>query len=200
MNTLQYNDTIGLLEPISQVTESTNLLGARCINRIHDNNTTYLVLSPTDEDIHIQPKQQVAPMTSIQSDNVVSINVDGDDITDINTTVHTTETDEDYIDNYMAFGRDVSQMDLSEEEKHHLFCIGKNRSVFTKDLAEVGTSNLHHHIIETGDAIPVRQRPYRTNPQMKDEVRRQVADMEQHHIHVHVAITSCHGEEERWFI
>ena len=52
MNALQYNDTIGLLEPISQVTESTNLIGARCVNRIHNNKTTYLVLNPTDEDIH----------------------------------------------------------------------------------------------------------------------------------------------------
>ena len=136
-------------------------------------------------------------MISIQPDNVVSINVDGDDITDINTTVHTTDTDEDYIQNAMELGLDVSQMDLSEEEKHQLLLfIGRNRSVFAKDLAELCTSNLHRHRIETGDTIPVRQRPYRTNPQMKDEVRRQVAEMEQHHIIK--PSTSCGNHQLSW--
>ena len=33
------------------------------------------------------------------------------------------------------------------------------------------------HIIDTGDALPIKQRPYRTSPTCKQEIDRQVEDM-----------------------
>ena len=33
------------------------------------------------------------------------------------------------------------------------------------------------HVIETGDAAPIKQRPYRTSPESKQEIDRQVNDM-----------------------
>jgi hypothetical protein len=50
----------------------------------------------------------------------------------------------------------------------------KNRDVFATNLGEIGHTKLIKHEIKTGDAPPVKCRPYRTTPQMKAEIDRQL--------------------------
>lgn len=40
-----------------------------------------------------------------------------------------------------------------------------------------GRTSLVQHVIDTGDAVPIKQRPYRTSPEGKKEIDRQVQDM-----------------------
>jgi len=42
---------------------------------------------------------------------------------------------------------------------------------------QLGRTSLVQHVIETGDAAPIKQRPYRTSPESKQEIDRQVNDM-----------------------
>ena len=44
-------------------------------------------------------------------------------------------------------------------------------------ICELGRTSLVQHVIETGDAAPIKQRPYRTSPETKQEIDRQVNDM-----------------------
>ena len=42
---------------------------------------------------------------------------------------------------------------------------------------QLGRTSLVQHVIETGDAAPIKQRPYRTSPESKQEIDRQVNDI-----------------------
>ena len=77
----------------------------------------------------------------------------------------------------------TSQSDLTNTQKQQLLVLlGKNRDVFATSIAELGTTNLHFHKIETGNAKPIRQAPYRTTPEKLAEITRQIEEMEKYNI------------------
>lgn len=49
--------------------------------------------------------------------------------------------------------------------------------MFATDLKELGQANTQPHRIETGDALPIRQRFYRQSPQTNAEMNRQLQEM-----------------------
>lgn len=76
----------------------------------------------------------------------------------------------------MGFALDDS--DLSKKNKESLLAfLGQSRDVFARNLSELGTTNVHNHFIGTGDAPAQRSRFYRTSPQVKAEIERQVDEM-----------------------
>ena len=53
----------------------------------------------------------------------------------------------------------------------------KYRDVFAFPGDQLGRTSLVQHVIETGDAVPIKQRPYRSSPESKREVDRQVEEI-----------------------
>ena len=51
------------------------------------------------------------------------------------------------------------------------------RDVFAFTDDQLGKTSLVQRVIDTGDAMPIKQRPYRTSPRCKQEIDRQVDDM-----------------------
>ena len=73
---------------------------------------------------------------------------------------------------------DLSDSILSTDDKvkfHDLFV--KYRDVFALSDSELGRTSLVQHVIDTGDATPIKQMPYRTSPEGKQEIDRQVNNM-----------------------
>ena len=73
---------------------------------------------------------------------------------------------------------DLSDSVLSEADKikfGDLFQSYRDVFAFTDD--QLGKTSLVQHVIDTGDALPIKQRPYRTSPKCKQEIDRQVEDM-----------------------
>ena len=73
---------------------------------------------------------------------------------------------------------DLSNSILSTDDKvkfHDLFV--KYRDVFALSDSELGRTSLVQHVIDTGDATPIKQMPYRTSPEGKQEIYRQVNNM-----------------------
>ena len=73
---------------------------------------------------------------------------------------------------------DLSDSVLSEADKikfGDLFQSYRDVFAFTDD--QLGKTSLVQHVIATGDALPIKQRPYRTSPKCKQEIDRQVEDM-----------------------
>jgi len=73
---------------------------------------------------------------------------------------------------------DLSDSALSDGDKakfHNLF--KRYRDVFAFSDHQLGRTSLVQHVIKTGDAAPIKQRPYRTSPESKQEIGRQVNDM-----------------------
>ena len=70
---------------------------------------------------------------------------------------------------------DLSDSILSTDDKvkfRHLFV--KYRDVFALSDSELGRTSLVQHVNNTGDATPIKQMPYRTSPEGKQEIDRQV--------------------------
>ena len=76
----------------------------------------------------------------------------------------------------MGFDFTSSDLTLAEEKELAVF-LGRNRDVFATSLQELGLTSIHQHRIDTGDARPVRQAPYRTTPEKGDEIERQVGEL-----------------------
>lgn len=75
-------------------------------------------------------------------------------------------------------GISLEHSDISTEDKLKLKnFIAKNRDMFALDSSELGCTNYHTHRIETGDAPPQRQYPYRVGTDQKKEIETQVEDM-----------------------
>ena len=73
---------------------------------------------------------------------------------------------------------DLSDSVLSEADKikfRDLFQSYRDVFAFTDD--QLGKTSLVQRVIDTGDALPIKQRPYRTSPQCKRDIDRQVVDM-----------------------
>ena len=73
---------------------------------------------------------------------------------------------------------DLSDSILSTDDKvkfRDLFV--KYRDVFALSDSELGRTSLVQHVIDTGDATPIKQMPYRTSPEGKQEIDRQVNNM-----------------------
>ena len=90
---------------------------------------------------------------------------------------------EDQIKNKLPH-RDYSDLpDLSDSVSNDddrvkfrdLFRCYRNVFAFVDD--QLGKTSLVQHVIDTGDAMPIKQRPYRTSPQCKQEIDRQVRHM-----------------------
>lgn len=69
----------------------------------------------------------------------------------------------------------MNDSDLTLDHKNQLIgFLAENRAVFAKEL---GTTDVHFHTIDTGDAKPVHQRFYRSSPAQKAEIDKQIQDM-----------------------
>ena len=73
---------------------------------------------------------------------------------------------------------DLSDSELSDGDKVKFRDLFKRyRDVFAFSDDQLGRTSLVHHVIKTGDAAPIKQRPYRTSPERKQEIDRQVNNM-----------------------
>ena len=73
---------------------------------------------------------------------------------------------------------DLSESVLSDGDRikfRNLF--KKYRDVFAFPGDQLGRTSLVQHVIDTGDAMPIKQGPYRASPDVKKEIDRQVDEM-----------------------
>jgi len=80
-------------------------------------------------------------------------------------------------------GIDLTDADLLEEQKQQMAAfLLSHRDIFATNMSELGVTHLQEMTIDTGINPPVKQRPYRVAPHMKDEIDRQVEEMLENHI------------------
>ena len=90
---------------------------------------------------------------------------------------HNSSDDRQQPKDYSEFP-DLSNSILNDDEKvkfKNLF--NKYRNVFAFPGDQLGRTSLVQHVIDTGDAMPIKQRPYRVSPDVKKEIDRQVDEM-----------------------
>ena len=172
----------GEIVPNKPLSKSRKLIGVHSINTLHYDSTLVKIRNPLDKIVKLGKGYPVAhfkpiiPNSSLdvilkEQDKKEQINqVDNPNCYQINSS--------EFIEIARKLGVDLDKSDLSEQEKlEFLEFIGKNRDVFATNLKEMGSSNLYKHYIDTGDAMPITMRPYRTTPSKMAEIERQVDEM-----------------------
>lgn len=158
-------DSCVLLEPNPKL-PSLRLAGAKCIVDTKDNKAFIQVINPTTKRVRINATTVIASATIVDPATVFTMETSKD-----NQNISPNTSNE-------PLNFDLHNADLSDEQKQLLLTFLKNhRSVFATDLKELGQANTQPHRIETGDALPIRQRFYRQSPQTNAEMNRQLQEM-----------------------
>ena len=79
-------------------------------------------------------------------------------------------------DPHITFDLSLTSLALSEQEQL-LNLLAQYQDVFAPTASHLGRTGEVQHTIDTGDAPPIRLRPYRTSPSQRDEIDKQINDM-----------------------
>ncbi len=71
-----------------------------------------------------------------------------------------------------------SSADLSEQLKNQLkILLLKHEELFAKGKGDTGQTDVVQHHIDTGDALPIKQRPRQVSIHLREEEKKHVTDM-----------------------
>ena len=179
-----------LLEPKLISDTAHDIVGARCLIQVNKQGRAALrIMNPTNTDIFIHKNRVLAVASIIDEEaNITTL----DDATNMDTEMNNDEnraqcnnvsaaSSNDSLPTANAKEKiifDLSQSDLSDSEKAQLLSfLEKHRDAFANNMAELGKTKLYHHTVETTTDNPVRTRPYKYAPKVKEELDRQVEEM-----------------------
>ncbi|CAC5374233.1 unnamed protein product [Mytilus coruscus] len=173
-------NTSGVIEPNFSLAGKHNIIGARCLIQTHNNNSVFEILNPTNAVITLKQNTIVGNFIRIQDDKIFGELKENFEFIDIIRTGEALNSNNNYIKIATEMGIDLSKSDLSETQKYQLLTLlGQYCQAFAKDITEFGCTKIGKHIIDTGDANPVRQFPYRTTPKTKEEIHTHLDEMEE---------------------
>ena len=167
---------VAILEPLSSLPQQ-SLAGAKCcISLLHGNKSSMRIMNPSQKGVFLPANSVLASVSPVETDSVVSLDKnDSLKTTNQNAPSHTSDDTEKDTET-LSF--DLADSDLTNEQKELLIhFLNKNRKVFAKDLSELGHTHLYEHVIDTGDARPIRKRFYRQTPKVSDEMERQISQL-----------------------
>ncbi|CAG2224221.1 unnamed protein product [Mytilus edulis] len=157
-----------------------NIMGARCLIQTHNNTSVFEILNPTNAVITLKKNTIVGNFIKIQDDKIFGELKENFEFIDSIRTGEASNSNNNYIKIATEMDIDLSKSDLTETQKYQLLTLlGQYRQAFAKDITELGCTKIGKHIIDTGDANPVRQFPYRTTPKTKEEINTHLDEMEE---------------------
>ena len=143
---------------------------ARSIINLRRHKATCRILNPTNAHVFLPRLTTVAAISPLSNNDIHSY-IKRD----------TSVTDEellnfDQLKNAVnELGIEVEGTNFDSKQLRSLYSLlYQNRDLFTSDLKEIPGTDLVHHHIDTGDATPIRQRPYRHTPDARKEIDRQI--------------------------
>ena len=184
LNSTECTGTTAIIYPVDTLAKKYHVAGAVGVCEISDGKTAFRLLNPNDRSVKLPKGTIVAFTEQIHESNVYDDDNTQVNLLDTNPTVDSlhnidhTLTDEQYINITKSLGFDLVSSDLTSAERRQLsIFLGKNRDLFATSLKELGFTSIHQHRIDTGDATPMRQAPYRTTPEKRAEIEHQVEEL-----------------------
>ena len=170
------NQACGLVFPRSDLPHCYSIFGASELVKVSDDGTIPIrLVNPSAQPVKIFRRTRLADFEQVDNDiaayelhepehfEVSSVSFDSDE--------H--KLQDDYSD--LPALSDSVLNDGNRIKFQNFF--RKYRDVFAFSNDQLGRTSLVQHVIDTGDAMPIKQRPCRTSPECKQEIDRQVEDM-----------------------
>ena len=169
----QQSNAIGVVAPRSTLPEKYSVFGASELVRVSEDGTIPMrIINPSSQPVKIHRRTKLGDFEEVDSSIAT---FESNSIGCANTPPSPT------VDNFHRDYSDLpnlSDSGLSEgDEVKFKNLFQRYRDVFPFSDDQLGRTSLVQHTIDTGDAMPIKQRPYRTTPGNKQEIDRQVDDM-----------------------
>ena len=161
-----------LIEPVQSFSKTSPLLVARVVVTVLDKKAFCRILNPTDKVINIQPGKIIGSASPIDENNISELQDPAPKVATVSEQNSKDSSDNKFLqDEYIKIakdlGIDIENEKLENGQKEQLLeLIGRYRSVFAKDASELGCAKGFVHKIDTGDAKPQTQQPYRKSPKI----------------------------------
>jgi predicted aspartyl protease len=173
----------GLIEPCEMMSAKYNVVGGRVLAKVYDGEIPCVLMNPNDKPIRIYGCSTLGYLTRCNVD-VISNFVDSETSTVTSENCHLNMTNNCEIN---AIDRtrltdppnvNLSDSDLNEDQKNRLKkLLQQYRDVFANTDEELGRSGIIKMHIDTGDSLPLKQRPYRVSPIQKNIIDTHVQRM-----------------------
>ncbi|CAC5393320.1 Transposon Ty3-G Gag-Pol polyprotein,Transposon Ty3-I Gag-Pol polyprotein,Retrovirus-related Pol polyprotein from transposon 297,Retrovirus-related Pol polyprotein from transposon opus [Mytilus coruscus] len=154
------------------------LPGAKAISNVNKGLVTYRLLNPTNQEIVLPQKTKIVKAVPVHSDNIQKfLEINSAEIYNL------PESEQISTKSKFDLNLDLDKCELSERQKFQLKnFLEQNRDIFAKDLSELGQTDMHYHPIYTDNSKPVSAAPYRQTPKMREELEKQLDEMEKYGI------------------
>src|SRR5207248_98888 len=171
-----------MLEPLT-AREKQKYLVARVLVQPTGKHSICRILNPTNQILNLRKHLPIANIQLIDVNSITSYDVDNinhiDGVTrtklqtqqNKNTSKQTTLKTDKTKKTLADIGLSLDNDNLTGDQKQRLTALLQdNADLFAQSLSDLPGTNLYEYKIDTGDAAPIRQRPYRPNPQARDEI------------------------------
>lgn len=152
---------IGYLEPNPQ--SKSGCVVAHTLTSVKNGNTTARLLNPTNQNLTLRKGLHIGEFFSVNEGDLVA---------------HPTQTDKSESSVVATEVPPVSLTDSpvnSSQMRAIQALLAEYGNIFSRSERVAGKCTLIKHCINTGDSPPLRQRAYRTSPEKREEIDRQVA-------------------------
>ena len=157
-----------LLEPMPNLSKQRVSL-ARAVVCIDNHQTLCRLINPTNASVSLKKRIPLATATPIPKADVFDYTKSTSEPT------KPTVGYETQLKELQSLGLEIDAQQYTQHQREQLISmLHNNRDLFTCDLRNIPGTDLVKHTIDTGDAAPIRQRPYRHTPESKKEIDRQL--------------------------
>jgi len=165
--------------------EDRPFLVARSLNIPRDRQVVCRVLNPTNDIVRLRKRQPIAQLEKIDQQNITELPHDFFDFSSKPTkpsyvinTLDTTAQNDRPRTKISDLGITIDNDNLTSEEKQQLTeLIESNSDLFASSLDQLPGCDLEPHVIDTGNARPIRLRPYTHPPAVRRIIEQETADM-----------------------
>ena len=166
------SDTNGIVTTRSDLSDRYSIIGAAELVKVSDNNTVPIrLMNPTAKPVKVYRRTKLAQLREVDPD-IETFELKGN-LEQRNDNDEECEEEQDY-----SSLPDISKCAFTEQHKGKLRdLLYDYRHIFATRLEDLGRTNLVQHYIDTGNQPPIKQRPYRTSPDNRKEIDRQVQEM-----------------------
>ena len=142
---------------------------ARAVVTVSQNKSTCRVLNPTNTTVFLSPRTPLATITPLPVNAISQYKKSPTPLTSPSVDLeHQMKTLQD-------LGIEIDASEYNDEQRSRLVTLlYTNRDLFTSDIRHLPGTDLVSHHIDTGDAMPIRQRPFRHSPEARKEIDRQI--------------------------
>ena len=134
------------------------------------------IVNPTFKSVKIYAKTKLADLFVVDS-NIATFELGATNEQERKSSSENCDSQSAPEDDYSHLP-DLSDSILDDEAKIKFRnLIFRFRDIFPKSKSELGRTSLVQHTIDTGDHPPIKQKPYRANPETRKEIDRRVEEM-----------------------